>query len=404
MSRTVAISPLSSTTAMSFTLLTLFNVIVRTSTTSEAGTLFVDYTSDGSRPSYALDSGLESTLTLRLNGLTFPLGRWNTVQLIIAPSGQRSYSFVPGGDNDVYGSSEKRASRVKIIIPPPKVGASVVAQEDVETFDNLLTQYGDLSWSYGDPDLTFDLPPPLPARPTTPRTPNANIGLNVEEAKPIDDPSLRGRLVLMDEANGEVLGQLPHTMNITEDPALTSRGTNPVMLEMHPDMYDACTGIKEFGSLGNELLETREVFARAVPAEEQDWIMKSATLVRYAALHVARCIHELMPISVAKPSLAPPLCWYQASPQFLTSTSATRRLGAQGIPHLRCLGQARLQLLDRPFPQSRHLWRIQHSPRPTRSVATPEPLVPRLWMLSKVSYGAPSVPSRTPIRGIHQRR
>ena len=58
-------------------------------------------------------------------------------------------------------------------------------------------------------------------------------------------------------------------------------GASPVVLEMHPDMYDACTGVKAFGAEGDDLLETREVFVTAVPPEEQDWLMKGASLIRF---------------------------------------------------------------------------------------------------------------------------
>ena len=42
----------------------------------------------------------------------------------------------------------------------------------------------------------------------------------------------------------------------------------------------ACTGAVALGEIGEELRDAREVIARAVPKEEQDWVMKSATLVR----------------------------------------------------------------------------------------------------------------------------
>ncbi|KAH9939583.1 hypothetical protein B0H21DRAFT_756277 [Amylocystis lapponica] len=87
----------------------------------------------------------------------------------------------------------------------------------------------------------------------------------------------------MDEASGEVVAEVPHQAPITEDPALAQQDqkqgagsldekAGPVVLELPPDAYDAHT------TTGAELLEARQLFVRAVPPEEQDWIMKSAML------------------------------------------------------------------------------------------------------------------------------
>ena len=221
------------------------------------------------------------TLSFRLGSYTFALDNGSPVRLVISQNGQRRYSFETSG--------EKKA-RMDVVIPPPTEDAPHVAQ-DIETFDRLLTQYTELSWTFDSPPSS---PPPLPARPG--RTPNpesngplTNIRENVETARPVDNPELRGHLVFMDEANGDIVGELPGTLRIREDPALPkeTNASDAVVLEMQPAMYDAYTGQVELGMIGDELREAREIVVHAVPPEEQDWVLKSVTVVRYVYIYSA---------------------------------------------------------------------------------------------------------------------
>lgn len=119
----------------------------------------------------------------------------------------------------------------------------------------------------------------------------------------IDDPALRGRLVLMDESSGEVVGSLPSQISFKEDPAISAEDklkhageeAGPVVVELPPSMYDAYTSGEGLDPkvLGEELLETREVFVRAIPQEEQDWMTTSATVVRFVLITnlFALCTH-----------------------------------------------------------------------------------------------------------------
>lgn len=284
-----AIPPFSTSTAMSFTLPTLSNVAIHTTIATEAGTLAVECISDphipsDNEPGGSWDAGI--TLAFHLNSCTVFLERGSPVSLIIAPSGQRTYSFQASREAEGYGN---KTSPARIVIPPPKSSGGLIAR-DVETFDSLLAQYARLSWSYGDPTDVPPLqnPPPLPPRSRhgSPPQSHANIMTNMQEASPVQDPSLRGRLVLMDDANGEVVGELPQSLNVTEDPAMMDKSSAPVVLELDSDTYDVYTGARELGAEGEELLEVREVFARAIPPEEYDWLLKGATFVRYVALLV----------------------------------------------------------------------------------------------------------------------
>ncbi|KAF9234489.1 hypothetical protein BU15DRAFT_78975 [Melanogaster broomeanus] len=75
----------------------------------------------------------------------------------------------------------------------------------------------------------------------------------------------RGRLVLVDEDNGEVVGELDHNLRIHEDPALGARGA-----ENDPVVIEIADGTSQ------------EAFACLIPPEDRDWITQSA----YLASHV----------------------------------------------------------------------------------------------------------------------
>jgi len=73
-----------------------------------------------------------------------------------------------------------------------------------------------------------------------------------------------GRLVLIDENNGEIIGELDSRLNINEDPSLSIQGreNDPVIIELPED-------------------DTSLALAHAIPPEDQDWIIKSASFARY---------------------------------------------------------------------------------------------------------------------------
>ncbi|TDL14306.1 hypothetical protein BD410DRAFT_846150 [Rickenella mellea] len=79
----------------------------------------------------------------------------------------------------------------------------------------------------------------------------------------LGDADLKGRLVLVDEDDGEVVGTLGDQFTITEDKGLREQGMekDPVVVELPED--DA----------------GRDVFVHAIPYEHQDVIMKGATLL-----------------------------------------------------------------------------------------------------------------------------
>ncbi|KAJ3732124.1 senescence-associated protein-domain-containing protein [Lentinula guzmanii] len=77
----------------------------------------------------------------------------------------------------------------------------------------------------------------------------------------------RGHLVLVNEDSGEIIGEVDKKISVHEEPALSHSETghehDPVVIEIGQD----------------EEGQTVEVFARTIPADQQDWITNSAKLV-----------------------------------------------------------------------------------------------------------------------------
>ncbi|CEL54491.1 hypothetical protein RSOLAG1IB_07094 [Rhizoctonia solani AG-1 IB] len=118
---------------------------------------------------------------------------------------------------------------VTLTVPSPMTDA---ATEDLESLEVLLSQYGILQETGSGGSTSGD------KRPTN--------GDN------------KGRLVLVDEDNGAMLGTLGEQFNIREDPGLVSRGheKDPVVIE-----------IPERGE---------QVYVHNISPDEQDWLLRSA--------------------------------------------------------------------------------------------------------------------------------
>ncbi|KAI0956711.1 hypothetical protein AcW1_005326 [Taiwanofungus camphoratus] len=285
-----------STEPAAFLLLTLPDVTLQTSDAKTSGALALECVTLTSPPdklpgptltddvneieTKAITASLSSEdrsvyLVLRLHPLELPLDPTCHISLSISPDGTRTYTF---HSDD---SPDNGASSIRLSIHPSTADEPSRA-EDIGTFEHIIAQYADLSReSTGDSRLATESSRDSSAK--------AQRGPDAEE-------DLRGRLVLMDEANGDIVAELPQKLSITEDPELAhedrrqERGqdekeASPVVLELPEDMYDAYTGegthvITE--GTNSELADAREIFVHAVPPEEQDWITKSATFISRA--------------------------------------------------------------------------------------------------------------------------
>ncbi|RPD59263.1 hypothetical protein L226DRAFT_553696 [Lentinus tigrinus ALCF2SS1-7] len=264
-----------STHPEAFVLLHIPEVTLSTATASESGTLALECvtlaSNDGDKDA-ALAASLSPSdrsliLVLHLGSLELPLDPARSISLHIEKDGARTYTF----HSDTPATpADQEPSFIRLTVPIPSKPDPHRA-ETVEALDHILGQYAEFDW-HAD---THEHAPQAAAAPAEQST-----------------QDLRGKLVLMDEQTGEVVGELPNKVNIKEDPALAdeTKGKDgqpaPVMLEMPPDVYDAYTGagtsVVPYADESSELDEAREIFVRAIPPEDQDWMTKSATLISQA--------------------------------------------------------------------------------------------------------------------------
>ena len=88
------------------------------------------------------------------------------------------------------------------------------------------------------------------------------------------DEDLRGRFVLMNEDDGEIVGTLDRSVRVFEDPSIEERGReNDTLVVEVPEGADTQDGLLE-----------EEVLVNTIPPEERDWMMKTAVFVRYIFL------------------------------------------------------------------------------------------------------------------------
>ncbi|KAI0806840.1 hypothetical protein C8Q74DRAFT_1375418 [Fomes fomentarius] len=280
-----------STHPEAFVLLHIPDVTLATATASESGTLALecvtlapDSSADKSAPLAAslAESDRSLILVLRLAALELPVDPARAISLLIAANGTRTYTFhadAKEGGGGGAAPADLEPSFIRLTVPPPSRPDAHRA-ETVEALEHILAQYADFHWQTESGAQGGHAPHPeaATAAPTV--------------AGPPASEDLRGKLVLVDEGTGEVVGELPNRVSIREDPALVqdAKGRDgapaPVMLELPPDMYDAYTGqgtsVVPYADGVSELDEAREIFVRAIPPEDQDWMTKSATLISSA--------------------------------------------------------------------------------------------------------------------------
>ncbi|KAF9228799.1 hypothetical protein BS17DRAFT_744941 [Gyrodon lividus] len=152
----------------------------------------------------------------------------------IDPSRPITFSANNAGRSYVFVTADGSTST--LVLPPPR---EQLIFEDQDTFHGVLAQYAEL------------------IQPGQAHFGEASDGMVSHEAP-------RGRLVLVDEDNGEVVGELDNHLRVYEDPALAGRGVenDPVLIEISDD-------------------NAQEIFACLIPPEDRDWITQSASLVSH---------------------------------------------------------------------------------------------------------------------------
>ncbi|KAL1662014.1 hypothetical protein GGF50DRAFT_129074 [Schizophyllum commune] len=190
----------------------------------------------------------EVFLVLRLRELEIALDPDRPVSLSTADLLRRIYTF--------GASSGDAADEIQLAVP-----ASTPA-DGLETLDTVLSQYF--------PRFENEGALAIESMTALPETLNGDAMRPVPHIDSAQADKLRGHLVLVNEDSGEIVGQLDQRVPVREDPAL--RGSrDPVVVEV-PDE----AGLSEHDA------NARELFVRAIPPEQQNWMTKGAGLASYA--------------------------------------------------------------------------------------------------------------------------
>jgi spartin len=229
-----------------FLLLMLDNATLATPAFSESGILGLECVSV-QIPDAPTAVDRDVYIVLRLGSFEAPI---DPARVIYRTDGHewRKYTF--------HGTEIDPTEILVTLAFPADRKSNPLFMDDLEMFESILAQYADLR---GLPDY---------ANHASNSIGSSNL---VDSAGSQGD--LRGHLVVINEVTGEVVGQFDDSrFSIKEDPKLHQRGreADPVIIEI-PDTIE-----------GGEGRTPMEMFVRTVPADQQDWIAKSATLVRYA--------------------------------------------------------------------------------------------------------------------------
>ncbi|OJT13433.1 hypothetical protein TRAPUB_10031 [Trametes pubescens] len=272
-----------STHPEAFVLLHIPEVVLHNAGATEQGTLALECVAlapDNDDKTAPLAASLSADdrslyLVLRLNSLELPLDPTRPISVHVANDGARTYTFQSTDTLPIEGPTP-----VYLTVPIPSRPDAHRA-ETIEAFDHILAQYAEVEG--------FPPSPILPAQHPAGQG-DATSSSQTRDSKKED---MHGKLVLMDEESGEVVGELPHRVHIKEDPALAraEKGKDgapaPVLLELPPDVYDAYTGqgasvLPYHTTPQSDVEEAREIFVQAIPPEDQDWMTKSATIISQA--------------------------------------------------------------------------------------------------------------------------
>lgn len=273
-----------------FLLLTLPNTTLTALGESQSGTLQLEcITVQIPDASAAVDRDVY--LILRINSIETPIDPARVIYRTDG-SGWRTYNF--------QGTESDPNELVVTVSPPTPSEPNPLFLEDLETFESILAQYADLRGTADSVHVTNPIA-------TVPAGSSDVIGSGF----PGGHGDLRGHLVVVNEDTGEVIGQFDDgNFKVQEDPRLHEKGheNDAVIIEV-PDTRS-----------GEEQDATAlQMFIRAVPPDQQDWLTKSATVVRYVppvppsirglTFHTAMLYHR-RPTSSLPPLPPPPHTTY----------------------------------------------------------------------------------------------
>jgi len=226
-----------------FLLLSLPDAILKSTGFAEAGVLNLECVT---LPIPEAKSAEERTvyLLLRLNNSEIPVDPDRMVERTDV-AGTRTYTFAETPSDPTH---------LTLTLKGPRPGSSDFDfVEKLDTFDNILEQYV-VNFKRASADSV--------ARTSSAYT--TGIG-SVTSNK-----DLRGHLIMINEDTGEVVGEVEDRFRIQEDPVMYEKGheNEPVIIEVAEESH--------IESDANAL----KAFARMVPPDQQNWITKSASVVR----------------------------------------------------------------------------------------------------------------------------
>ncbi|KAK0224994.1 hypothetical protein EDD85DRAFT_217063 [Armillaria nabsnona] len=219
-----------------FLLLTLSNVTLKAGSNIHTGTLGLECVT-------VSGSDRDVFLVLRLNELEVPIDHSRNIALDTSIPGTRTYTFHP---------TESDPTTLVLTV---QTSWQPSYMDDLDTFEAVLSQYAEFSH---------------PSNVAT--TPAYVSHIDDHASKELSD--YRGRFVLVNEDSGEVVGEFDKKITVEEDPTIWERGheKDPVVIE-----------VPEGQTVDDE--HPLQLFARAVPPDQRDWITKSAVIVSHVITH-----------------------------------------------------------------------------------------------------------------------
>jgi spartin len=140
------------------------------------------------------------------------------------------------------------------------------AADDIELFHSVLVGYVTDVRVNGE-RLQSSAPPQAPSAPAALA---AAIPAAVAGAGAGADEDLRGRFVLMNEDDGEIVGTLDRSVRVYEDPSIEERGREQDTLVVEvPEGADTQDGLLE-----------EEVLVSTITPEDRDWMVNTAVFIR----------------------------------------------------------------------------------------------------------------------------
>jgi len=299
-----------SPTSDAFILVTIPNATLTSSSTGTlTGQLVLEYVTFDVPTSAQVAQDVLLVLVLRSSGnntvlFEAPLDPARALSVSSVPSPPSSFGVgVVARQRYVFHATQDDA---EFTVELPENGNN--ATDDIELFRSVLVGYVTDVRVNGEVQQSA-LPPPAPV---------AGAGAGAGTIVGADE-DLRGRFVLMNEDDGEIVGTLDRSVSVVEDPSLEESGREKDTLVVE---------VPEGADIHDGLLE-EEVLVSTIPPEERDWMLKTAVFVSHAISGTTTLLTSAMAgasnlyIANSTPSTTTPNSTATASPRPITPNSSS---------------------------------------------------------------------------------